>query len=414
MLTQTQRYTNPPGGYVTNDGAIRGELQLSQPSTRPLKIAIASSGLAHIRRGVETWARDLGVALRRRGIDATTFQGSADPAMPPGTVVPCWKRYDPKAERIVQLFRGLGGWRIGLGSGYSVEQTTFAWNLWPLIRSSFDILHVQDPHLALIFERLHRLHLSRPRVILAHGTEEDTAFLQKFSYLQHLAPNYLESWQADKPARQNAFAVPNFVDIDHFRPGDKAAARAAAGLPQDALVFLSVGALKKFHKRMDYLIREFSTWRKTQRSKTMLVIVGAREPETDDVLSLRAELDSESIIIIENAPRDRVLNLLHAADVFTLASLHEMMPIAVLEALAVGLPVACNDDSTLRWMVDDAGPIGDISEPGALAAQFSALADPQLRSRMSLAARNRAEALFSEPVVVDQILAMYKQVAAST
>jgi glycosyltransferase involved in cell wall biosynthesis len=258
------------------------------------------------------------------------------------------------------------------------------------------------------------MHLSRPRVILAHGTEENTAFLRKFSYLQHLAPNYLESWQTDKPARQIAFAVPNFVDIDRFRLGDKAAARAAAGLPQDALIFLSVGALKKFHKRMDYLIREFSTWRKTQPSRTILVIVGAREPETDDVLRLRAELDSESIVIIENAPRDRVLNLLHAADVFTLASLHEMMPIAVLEALAVGLPVACNDDPTLRWMVDDAGPIGDISELGALAAQFSALADPQIRSRMSLAARNRAEALFSEPVVVDQILAMYQQVAAST
>jgi glycosyltransferase involved in cell wall biosynthesis len=101
---------------------------------------------------------------------------------------------------------------------------------------------------------------------------------------------------------------------------------------------------------------------------------------------------------------------LQAADVFTLASLHEMMPIAVLEALAAGLPVACNDDPTLRWMVGDAGPIGDISQPGSLAAQFTTLADAELRAQMSLAARSRAEGSFSEDVVLDQILAMYRQI----
>jgi len=304
----------------------------------------------------------------------------------------------------------MGGWRFGLGSGYDVEQTSFAFHLWPRIRSSFDILHVQDPHLALIFEYLHRAHLSRPRVVLAHGTEEGTAFLRKFAYLQHLAPNYLQSWESERPSSQTAFAIPNFVDIDHFRPSDKVAARAADGLPQDALIFLSVGALKKTHKRMDYLIREFSSWRRTQHRRAILVIVGAREHETDEVLRLGAELDPEAITFIENAPRSRVLNLLQAADVFTLASLHEMMPIAVLEAIATGLPVACNDDPTLRWMVGEAGRITDISQPGALAAQFSVLADPELRSQTSLAARSRAEALFSEPIVVDRILAMYRQV----
>lgn len=386
---------------------------MNQSSVRPLKVAVSSSGLAHIQRGVETWAQDLGAALRRRGVDATTFQGSAAAKGPSGTVVSCWKRFDPKAERVVQLLRGVGGWRIGLGSGYGVEQTTFALNLWPLVRRDFEILHVQDPHVALIFDYLHRLHLSRPRVILAHGTEEDPAYLRRFSYLQHLAPNYLESWLLSKPARQMAFAVPNFVDIGRFRSGDKAAARDAAGIPQDALVFLSVGALKKTHKRMDYLMREFSNWRKTRTEKAILVIVGAREPETDDVLRLHAELDPESITVIENASRDRVLNLLQAADVFTLASLHEMMPIAVLEAIAAGLPIACNDDPTLRWMVGDAGPIRDISQPGALESQFSVLADPEVRSRMSMAARNRAETFFSEPVVVDQILDMYHQVSTS-
>jgi glycosyltransferase involved in cell wall biosynthesis len=388
---------------------------LKEPEARPLKIAIASSGLAHVRRGVETWAQDLGAALRKRGVEATTFQGSAGPGET-GTVVPCWKRFDAKAQRVVRLLRPVGGWRFGLGSGYEVEQTTFALNLWPRIRRSFDILHVQDPHVALLFEYLHRAGLSRPRVVLAHGTEEETEFLRRFSYLQHLAPNYLEDWEAFRPPRQAAFAIPNFVDIDRFRPGDKIAARAAAGLPEipgDALIFLSVGALKNTHKRMDYLMREFSAWRRTQPGNAMLVIVGARDYETDEILRLGAELDPDAIRLLENVTRDRVLNLLQAADVFTLASLHEMMPIAVLEALAAGLPVACNDDPTLRWMVGDAGSIGDISRPGGLAAQFTAMLDGERRAQMSVAARQRAENMFSEAVVVDRILAMYHEVMAA-
>jgi len=386
--------------------------RLKQSDTRPLKIAIASSGLAHVRRGVETWAQDLGVALRRHGADATTFQGSEGPGEV-GTVVGCWKRFDAKTQRLVRLLRPVGGWRFGMGGGYEVEQTTFALKLWPRIRGDFDILHVQDPHVALIFEYLHRARLSRPRVVLAHGTEEETSYLRRFSYLQHLAPNYLDSWEAHRPARQSAFAVPNFVDIDRFRPGDKIAARSAAGLPgipDEALIFLCVGALKTTHKRMDYLMREFSAWRRTQQRKAMLIIAGARDYETDEVLRLGAEIDPEAIHLMENVPRDRVLRLLQAADVFTLASLHEMMPIAVLEAMAAGLPVACNDDPTLRWMVGDAGPIGEISQPGALTAQFTALADADMRLQMSQAARRRAEAIFSEEVVVEQILAMYRQV----
>lgn len=401
-------------------------MRSNKPET--LKIAIASSGLGHIRRGVETWAYDVGRALRRRGLDATTFQGSK-PVAPDGTpvdvspnvVVPCLKRFYPLTERLARILNPLRGWRWGLGNSYQLEQTTFALNLWPRIGRTHDILHVQDPQVALVFERLRRLGLSRPRVILGHGTEEDPAFLQQLTYLQHLAPNYLDEWEPHRPKRQMSFAVPNFVDTDRFQPAaneeEKRALRRAAGVPEDALLILSVGALKKHHKRVDYLIREFSAWRQAQAPATAarakLMVLGAREDETPDLMQLRAELDPEAITLIENAPRERVLDLLKAADIFTLGSLHEMMPIALLEAIACGLPVACNADPTLLWMVGDAGRLHDISQPGGLAAQFSLLADCDVRADFARAARSRAETLFSEKSVVDQILAMYAAVAAN-
>jgi hypothetical protein len=40
-----------------------------------MKIAIASSGLGHVTRGIETWADDLGTALHRCGVNVTLFKG---------------------------------------------------------------------------------------------------------------------------------------------------------------------------------------------------------------------------------------------------------------------------------------------------------------------------------------------------
>ena len=293
---------------------------------------------------------------------------------------------------------------------------TFALNLWRRIGRSFDILHVQDPQVAVLFEHLRRMGISRPRPILGHGTEEPPELLRKLSYLQHLAPNYLEEWEAQRPTTQLSFAVPNFVDTKRFRPAataeEKLAARRELGLPDTGLVFLSVGALKKHHKRVDYLMREFRDWLAAAQTDAVLVVVGAREAQTPKLHALRAELGCEAITLVENAPRERVLTYLQAADVFTLASLHEMMPIAVLEAIACGLPVACNADPTLEWMVGPGGQPADISQPGGLRAQFSRLAEGAARAKFSAAARGRADALFSEDAVVRQILEMYSRVAA--
>ena len=84
-----------------------------------------------------------------------------------------------------------------------------------------------------------------------------------------------------------------------------------------------------------------------------------------------------------------------------------------LEALASGLPVACNDTPTLRWMAGPAGELNDIAQAGNLAAQLTNLANPAKRAALSMAARNYAEANFSTGAVVEQIRAMYTKVAGS-
>ena len=374
------------------------------------RIAIACSGLGHISRGIETWAEDSARALHRAGQQVTLFQGAGKPVDTWAQVIPCSRRFEPSTQAWVRRFRHLGGWRYGLGSGYQIEQTTFALRLWPRIRQNYDILHVQDPHIALIMERLHRAGLSRPRVILAHGTEEDTSFLSRFSYLQHLAPCYLESWENVKPSSQRAFAVPNFVDVERFTPGNKVAARKELGLPKDTLIVFCAAAIKRNHKRIDYLVREFYHFRQKMQRPVLLVVAGGREADSDELIQQSKELLGDSVLFLISVPRDKMPLYHQSADIFAIASLHEMMPIAVLEALSSGLPIACNATETLRWMVGPAGCLNDISEEGALAEQLHRLADPALRSELSLLARHHAVENFSEPVVIKQMLDKYRQV----
>jgi 1,2-diacylglycerol 3-alpha-glucosyltransferase len=309
------------------------------------------------------------------------------------------------------MFRRLGGWRYGMGSEYSIEQTTFAFSLWLRIRRDFDILHVQDPWVALVLDRLHRVGLSRPKVILGHGTEEDVSFLRKLSNLQHLTPMYDHDWQKHRPVGQFSAGIPNFVDTDRFLPGDRQAARREWGLPQDAFVVLSVAALKKTHKRCDYVIREFAEFRKTCPN-AVLVLAGARERETDEIIALAESIGEGSVRVLASVERNRLVSLYRAADVFVLGSLWEMMPIVVIEALSSGLPVICHNTATLGWIVGEGGWPTDLRSRQAVVNLLRSVSKADLRAAAAVAARKRAVSVFGEPEVVGQILGMYARVSA--
>src|ERR1700722_2771408 len=157
------------------------------------KIAIASSGLGHVARGIEAWADDLATALDARGEDVILFKGAGVATRPFERVICCWTREDPATVRLLRYLPRRVCWRIGLGSGYGIEQTTFALNLIRLLRRErVDILHVQDPQVAVMAQRAQQLGLINTRTILAHGTEESPAFLHRIKYLQQLAPWHMD------------------------------------------------------------------------------------------------------------------------------------------------------------------------------------------------------------------------------
>jgi glycosyltransferase involved in cell wall biosynthesis len=249
-------------------------------------ICIASSGLGHVARGIEAWAGDLGQALAERGENVLLCKGGGQAQSKFERVVPCWKRDARKTRTLLKCVPRPLGWRIGMGSGYAIEQLTFARNLIRLLaRENIDLLHVQDPLVALHCQNAQKRGRIKTRTILAHGTEEPFTFLQRITYLQHLAPWHLDEARRAGYYRDTWTALPNFIDTDHFRPGRGEALRRDLGIPDDGLVMLAVAAIKRRHKRIDYLAREFRILTELCPDvPAWLVVAGGWETQTEDVV----------------------------------------------------------------------------------------------------------------------------------
>lgn len=374
-----------------------------------MKIAIASSGLGHVFRGIETWADDTGTALAARGVDVTLFKGGGVAERRFEQVVRCAQRNGAAARWQCRLLRRLA-WRQGYGSTYHIEQQTFARQLGPLLQAGgFDIVHMQDPWLAYRLEQQRRQGRHRAEVILGHGTEEPLEFLKFFAHVQELAPYYLERDGQQGLTGQQWYAIPNFVNVMRFSPSNPPLSRAALGIPADAFVLLTVAAIQRSHKRVDAVIDEVRRWEMANR-RVHLIVAGAREAETAAVVRYGREQLGERITFLENFDRRQMPGLYRLADVMVHGSLVEMMPIALLEATASGLPVVAHRWPVIEWIVGDGGTCVDATQPGNLATALAPYLNAGYRQAKAEQARRRAVRTFSEQVVIEQMLAMYKQV----
>ena len=381
-----------------------------------MKIAIASSGLGHVNRGIEAWADDLGVALFTGGHSVHLCKGAGSKNREYERVIPCLRRESKATRLLLRLLPRRVTWRFGLGSGYGIEQLSFAWGLmWLLRRHQVDVLHVQDPLVAIWMQRARRFHLIRTKTILAHGTEESADFLRHIEFLQQLAPWHLERLRLEGYSRPEWTAIPNFIDTDRFSPAGSSNIRAELGIPEKAIVVLTAAAIKRNHKRIDHLITEFARLRESRRELSVwLVIAGGWESETDELVAEGKRLLGDRVRFLVRFPRERMPDLYRIADVFVLCSLFEMMPIALIEATATSLPCVVHRHPILEWMTGSGGKAIDMSVPGELSSELGLLcSDDRMREELGSRARRHCLDHFSRDRVVEMIVNYYHDVVRS-
>ena len=208
--------------------------------------------------------------------------------------------------------------------------------------------------------------------------------------------------------REQIMTIPNAIDPDRFWfEGDRTELRRSLGLPIDRPVAVTVGRLTR-QKGYPYLQAALGLIPAEKRPLTLFLGDG---PD-------RHELESKAIAMglahdvrfLGN--RSDVPALLAAADLFVLSSLWEGLPLALIEAMASGLPVVVTAVGGNLEVVEDGetGLLVPAADEHALAKAISSLVDnPLRRERMGRAARERFDHRFSLRTLVQAHERLYEE-----
>jgi glycosyltransferase involved in cell wall biosynthesis len=174
---------------------------------------------------------------------------------------------------------------------------------------------------------------------------------------------------------------------------DRSRARDLLGLGEDAFV-IGIVARLSYQKSHEVLLQAMVSVHRAH-PQARLVVVGGGDRESE-LRRLTTTLGLDDVVQFLGT-RDDVGTIVGAFDVFALSSVHEGVPIAVIEAMAAGLPVVATDCGSLRDMIGDGeqGFIVPVGSSEQLAQRLTLLADdPALRLRLGRSARERAEQEF--------------------
>ena len=194
-------------------------------------------------------------------------------------------------------------------------------------------------------------------------------------------------------------------------PDARATARAALGLAPDTPVVGCVANLtpKKDHAGLLEAIGQV----RVRIPEVVLLLIGTGPLEEE----LRAKAQQQDLdgTVRFLGSRDDVQRLLPALDVFVLGSRYEGLPISLLEAMAAEVPCVATSVGGIPEAVTDGveGRLVPAGDPGALAhALTELLQDPQLRSTMGAAGRQRVVDDFSIDRAVHRTEQLYDELLA--
>jgi glycosyltransferase involved in cell wall biosynthesis len=193
--------------------------------------------------------------------------------------------------------------------------------------------------------------------------------------------------------------LPNGVDTTRFRPGLPRDVRSQLSIAPDTVVFGSIGVLRA-EKNLTLLVEAFH---KASLASAVLVIVGDG-PCRGELAQTIARLGVDASVRLVPAVADTA-PYYAAFDVFVMSSKTEQLPLALLEAMACGLPVVATAVGDIPYVVGEDFPaLVAPNDAGRLAESLRLLyGDRQLRA--SLGERNRQ--ICGKDYALDQMLERY-------
>ncbi len=270
-----------------------------------------------------------------------------------------------------------------------------------LIRTGgYDVVHAHSPLLAGVIRIVARTVRRRPRLVYTEHNRWDryrtpTRWLNRLTYRLDDATIAVSDGVRQTVAaslRDRVEVVYHGVDLAGVAAHAEARWRMRESLgvgPED----LVVGTVANLRWEKGYPDLLAAAKRVLEAQPTAIFVSAGQGPLEREIAALHRRLGVGDRFRLLGYRSD-VLDVVAAFDVFTLASHHEGLPVAAMEAQVLGLPIVATAVGGLPEVVRNGreGRLVPPHRPDLLAdALLEVLADPASRASMSAAARTASE-----------------------
>jgi glycosyltransferase involved in cell wall biosynthesis len=199
--------------------------------------------------------------------------------------------------------------------------------------------------------------------------------------------------------RRKEKVIYNCIDIDNipkYEPYKKDKIRKKYGLNKGDIILCNLG-MYNIQKSQEYLIQAMPGIL-VQHDNVKLLLVGWGERENilrKHILSLGLQ---EHVVLTGKKEREEVFEILSVTDVYVSSSLWEGLPVAILEAMAFGIPVVATDviGNSEAVSHNTSGLLVSTQSPADLGqAVLIIINNPELKKSMGEAGQKRAGSLFA-------------------
>ncbi len=207
-------------------------------------------------------------------------------------------------------------------------------------------------------------------------------------------------------SRGQARTVVHGINLAAVRAAaDRESVREELGAQEDDVVVVCVANLRR--EKALHMLVEAAGLALAEEPHLRYVLVG-QGPLADDLDRWVEAADIEERFHVLGY-RDDAPRVVSGADLLTLSSRHEGLPVAIMEALALGVPIAATDAGGTADAVGGAGILSPIDDPTALAASHVELArDTATRAAYAKQAEMEAER-FSIERAIEEINEIYAE-----
>ena len=197
--------------------------------------------------------------------------------------------------------------------------------------------------------------------------------------------------------------IPNGVNVASFKIVPKN--------EEDTKTILYVGRLERY-KGIHFLIEAFKVV-KTIFPNSRLIIVGSGAYK-ENLIHLTSSLGlQKSVSFLENIPKEHLTQLYRSSSVFVSLSQYEGQPIALIEAMAYGLPVIATNVGALPEFIQNAKNGFLLNFPPnkkeLVDLITSLLENPDSSTKIGFEARNSILSRFSWEKTVKSLIKLYEQ-----